>query len=261
LDIVDYGEIVEANPRNTAAAIAFAAFEANPEEILLVTPSDHLIENDRSYYKAINEAKGLALEDQLVAFGLLPTKPETGYGYIEHNGSEVISFREKPDLETAKEFIKSKKFLWNSGMFCFRAGIYLEELKTHQPDVYCFAKRAHEKKSGSFINEILSDLIPSISVDYAVMEKTEKIKVIPSSFGWSDMGSFQAIYDYIPENDSRKRFSNLYIGTDKQVEFVGVENVILVETEDAIMVLNKENSQDVKKIYKRLESENPALLR
>ncbi|MCH7398635.1 NTP transferase domain-containing protein [Belliella sp. DSM 107340] len=261
LAIEEYSEIVEASPRNTAAAIAFAALQSDPEDILIVSPSDHLIKNDDLYYKAIQEALELAKQDYIVTFGLKPTGPETGFGYIEFEGQEVISFREKPTQEHAKSFVDSGRFLWNSGMFCFKASVYLEELKKHEPSVYEASSAVFSAKRGVFLDESLSMEIPSISVDYAVMEKTEKIKVVPSFFDWSDMGSFQAIYDFIPANDPRKSNTNLTLNSKKLVEFIGVENVILVETEDAILVLNKDNAQDVKKVYERLEKENPQYLK
>jgi mannose-1-phosphate guanylyltransferase len=253
-------EIVEACPKNTAAAIAFAAFEADPDDILLVTPSDHLIQNTKSYYSAVNKAVELAKQGYLVTFGLKPNRPETGFGYIEFEGNDVISFHEKPDKKKAGNFLTKNNFLWNSGMFCFTANTFLEELEKYSPEIYRTAKRAHFKKSGIFINSLLNEQIPNMSVDYAVMEKSDKIKVIPSTFKWSDMGSFEAIYNLIPENDKRKILSNLYLGGDKKVEFIGVENIILVETDDVIMVLNKDSSQEVKSIYERLENDSPSFL-
>lgn len=261
LGIPHFHEIVEACPRNTAAAIAFAAFEADSEDILLVTPSDHLIKNEVLYHQAVNEAIALAKNDCIVTFGLQPQNPETGFGYIEYDGNEVISFREKPSKELAEAFVNAGNFLWNSGMFCFKAGVFLDELNKYQLDVFTASKTVFFKKNGIYLNELLSMDIPSISVDYAVMEQTDKIKVIPSFFEWSDMGSFLAVYDHIPEKDTRKSGTNLSLNTQKKVEFVGVEDLILVETEDAILVLNKNNAQDVKKVYERLEKENPTYLK
>ncbi|MEX2593641.1 MAG: sugar phosphate nucleotidyltransferase [Anditalea sp.] len=256
----DYIELVEACPRNTAAAIAFAAFSLEKENIMLVTPSDHLIEDQDLYEEALNKAIDLAKEGFLVTFGLIPTKPETGFGYIEYKGNEVISFREKPSLELAKEFIEKGDFLWNSGMFCFSAEVYLGELKKYAPDVFNAAFEAYAKSDNGFLPKEESLKIPPISIDYAVMEKSDKIKVVPSSFSWSDMGSFEALYEYTQERDAG-RSSNLVLGSKKHVEFIGVENVILIESEDAILVLNKNNAQDVKKVYERLEKENPDLLK
>src|SRR5690554_2286993 len=256
-----YIELVEASPRNTAAAIAFAAFSLDEKDIMLVTPSDHLIEDEKEYEKALRQAIALAGDGFLVTFGLVPTRPETGFGYIEYEGNEVVSFREKPSQELAEEFIQQGNFLWNSGMFCFSAGIYLEELKKHEPGVYHAAHMAFSKAENGFLPMEESLKIPSISVDYAVMEKSDKIKVVPSSFAWSDMGSFEALHDYDREKNKVRPGSNLAIGSKKHVEFVGLENVILVETEDAILVLNKNNAQEVKNVYERLERENPDLLK
>src|SRR5690606_28983000 len=182
-----YIELVEACPRNTAAAIAFAAFSLKESDIMLVTPSDHLIEDDTAYEKALHQAIALARDGFLVTFGLVPTRPEAGFGYIEYQGNEVVSFREKPSQELAEEFIQQGNFLWNSGMFCFSAGTYLEELKKYEPEVYQTSREAFTKAENGFLPMEESLKIPSISVDYAVMEKSDKIKVVPSSFAWSDM--------------------------------------------------------------------------
>lgn len=261
ISVGDYIEIVEASPRNTAAAIAFAAFAMEKEDILLVTPSDHLIEDQENYEEALKKAIQLAEEGYLVTFGLVPSKPETGFGYIEFEGNEVISFREKPSQELAEEFIKKGSFLWNSGMFCFSAGAYLNELEKHAPEVYQKSLKAFDKAEEGFLPLEESLEIPSISIDYAVMEKSDKIKVVPSSFAWSDMGSFEALYEFTREKEKQTSGTNLSIGSKKHVEFIGVENVILVETDDAILVLNKNNAQDVKIVYERLEKEKPELLK
>lgn len=256
-----YIEIVEACPRNTAAAIAFAAFALDKEDILLVTPSDHLIEGQDLYEEALEKAVQLAKDGYLVTFGLVPTKPETGFGYIEYRDNEVISFREKPTQERAQEFIRQGNFLWNSGMFCFSAGVYLTELNKYAPEIFQKASEAYDKAVEGFLPLEESLEIPSISIDYAVMEKSEKIKVVPSSFSWSDMGSFEALYEYNLEKEGKKSHSNLALGCKKHVEFIGVEDIIFVETDDAILVLNKNNAQDVKQVYERLEKEKPDLLK
>src|SRR5690554_4852695 len=256
-----YVELIEARPRNTAAAIAFAAFSLEQEDIMLVTPSDHLIEGQEVYEEVLKKAVHLATEGYLVTFGLVPTKAETGFGYIEHEGNEVISFREKPSQELAEEFIAQGNFLWNSGMFCFSAGVYLTELNKYAPEVFQKASEAYDKAVEGFLPLEESLEIPSISIDYAVMEKSEKIKVVPSSFSWSDMGSFEALYEYNLEKEGKKSHSNLALGCKKHVEFIGVEDIIFVETDDAILVLNKNNAQDVKQVYERLEKEKPDLLK
>ena len=259
--ITNYSEIIEACPRNTAAAIAFAAFQANPEDILFVTPSDHLIQAEELYASAVSRAMQLAGEGFIVTFGLKPTKPETGYGYIESDGEEVKSFREKPDLATALSFLEQGNFYWNSGMFCFQAGVYLKELQEFEPEVFLASKEAYENLESGKLDFGLSMRIPSISVDYAVMERTKKIKVVPSLFHWSDMGSFESIYEYLGEAGHPKDdLGNMVIGTSVHTEFTGLTNTILIQTPDAILVLRKENAQDVKKVYERLEREHPELV-
>jgi mannose-1-phosphate guanylyltransferase len=257
-----FGEIIEAAPRNTAAAIGFAAFAAQPEDILLVTPSDHIITNYGAYTEAVNEAITLAKQGSLVTFGITPTKPETGYGYIEYNRNEVISFREKPDVETAQRFINAGTFLWNSGMFCFQAGAYLEELNAFEPDILETSLNCYESRQESFLPETETKLIPSKSIDYAVMERSEKIKVVQTHFGWSDLGSFESIWEHWEGQGEVHHFkdNNCVVGSDKHVEFLGVSNIVLVDTPDAILVLAKTSSQDVKKIYERLEREKPELV-
>ncbi|MFH6987172.1 mannose-1-phosphate guanylyltransferase [Flavobacterium collinsii] len=256
-----YVNIVEATPRNTAAAIAFAAFASDPDDVLIVTPSDHIIEKMEDYNKAINEAIIKAKEGFIVTFGIIPTKPETGYGYIESKGDEVVSFREKPNETTAKNFIARGNFLWNSGMFCFKAGILLEELQKYQPDVFEKSKNVWEASKEGFLDLDLSLEIPSISIDYAVMERSKKIKVVPAAFSWSDLGSFESVYDYLV---SRGHFiddnGNMVIGTEKFTAFLGLRNTIFVYTDTANLILQKENSQNVKDLYCELERQNSELL-
>lgn len=259
--ITNYSEIIEACPRNTAAAIAFAALSVNPEDVLFITPSDHLIESGSEYLESVERAKILARQSYIVTFGLLPRKPETGFGYIESDGEEVKSFREKPNKETAEAFIKAGNFYWNSGMFCFQAGVFLKELKAFEPEVFEYSKKTIENSKNGFLDKKLSLKIPSISVDYAVMERTKRIKMVSSMFSWSDMGSFESIYDYFkmigyPVDPK----GNMVIGTDIHTEFLGLKNTMLIQTDDSILILKKDNAQDVKKVFERLEKENPKLV-
>ena len=257
----EYVNIVEATPRNTAAAIAFAAFACDPDDILIVTPSDHIIEKMEDYNKAIDEAIVKAKEGFIVTFGIIPTKPETGYGYIESKGDKVVSFREKPNETTAKNFIARGNFLWNSGMFCFKAGVLLEELKQFQSDVFEKSKAVWEANKEGFLDLDLSLEIPSISIDYAVMERSKKIKVVPAAFSWSDLGSFESVYDYlVSRGHSIDDNGNMIIGTEKYTAFLGLKNTIFVYTNTANLILQKENSQDVKDLYGELERQNSELL-
>jgi len=256
-----YLNIVEATPRNTAAAIAFAAFASDPDDVLIITPSDHIIDLMDNYNNAISEAISKAKEGFIVTFGIIPTKPETGYGYIESKGDKVISFREKPNETTAKEFIAKGNFLWNSGMFCFKAGVLLDELKQFQPEVYEKSKAVWESAKDGFLDLNLSMDIPSISIDYAVMERSKKIKVVPASFAWSDLGSFESVYDYlVSKGHPVDKNGNMVIGSGKHTTFLGLKNTIFVYTDTANLILQKESSQDVKDIYSELEKINSDLL-
>ena len=246
--------ITETAARNTAAAIAFAALAVDPDDVLIITPSDHLIQNQDAYEKAIKEAVELAKKDFLVTFGVVPSKPETGYGYIEYEGKDVLSFREKPNTETAQEFLERGTFLWNSGMFCFKAGVLLDELKKYQPEVLDKCSEAWNASENQCLNMEASLQIPSISIDYAVMERSKRIKVVPAHFRWNDLGSFESLYDYLrstghPVDEN----GNMVIGTEIFTAFVGLKDSILVHTPDALLILQKEKSQDVKKIYNQLE--------
>jgi mannose-1-phosphate guanylyltransferase len=256
-----YVDIIESTPRNTAAAIAFAAFASHPEDILIVTPSDHIIDKMENYEAAIHEAVDKASKGYIVTFGIIPTKPETGYGYIERKGDDVVSFREKPNQVTAKEFIAKGNFLWNSGMFCFKAGVFLEELKSFKPEVYEKSKIAWDATTNGVLDLALSLEIPSISIDYAVMERSKKIKVVSSTFIWSDLGSFESVYDYLVSTGHPvDKNGNMVIGTSNYTAFVGLKNTIFVYTDTANLILHKDSSQDVKNVYNELERENPDLL-
>lgn len=255
IGLTDYTEIVEAAPRNTAAAIAFAAFSVAPEAILLVTPSDHIISNEKAYSNAFKSAFQWAKNDYLVTFGITPHKPETGYGYIEYDGNEVSSFREKPDAHTATQFLESGRFLWNSGMFCFKAGVFLEELAQYEPELYAAAQRAWQKQQGGFLPSFETLAIPSKSIDYAVMERSQRIKVVPATFEWHDLGSYEALWDYFEAKGHTHHFkgNNMVMQTSqKRVELVGVDELVIVETEDAILVMQKQESQNVKKLQENL---------
>ena len=253
--------IIEAKPRNTAAAIAFAALACDADDILIVTPSDHLIENQEAYEAVLQKAVELAKEDYLVTFGIQPTRPETGYGYIEYQDNDVLSFREKPNADTAKEFLKKGNFLWNSGIFCFKASVYLEELFRFEPKVFRASKEAFEAAENGVLSEELSMKIPSKSIDYAVMERSERIKVLPSHFVWSDMGSFDSLYDYLASKGHQvDQHGNMVIGSKKHVSFLGVEDTLIVDTDDAILVVRRDLSQDVKHLYEDLEQQNSPLL-
>jgi len=258
---IPHSYIIESTARNTAAAIAFAAFKSYSDDILIITPSDHVIVGKKRYKDSLLQAIALAKNNYLVTFGIKPSKPETGYGYIEFEGDDVLAFHEKPDLQTAVQFLEKGNHYWNSGLFCFKAGVYLDELQKHAPDVYDQAQKAWASNNAGLIDYNLSLQIPSISVDYAVMERSINRKVVPSTFDWSDLGSFESVYDYMIQTGHKVDANgNIVIGTSIDTYFVGLQNCILVWTSDAFLVLQKEYSQDVKQIYNHLEMLRSTLL-
>lgn len=245
--------LLEPIGRNTAPAIALACMALNQEEIVLVTPSDHLIKDQGSYVKVIQEAEGLAKEDFLVTFGIKPTFAETGFGYIEASGNDVKAFHEKPDCKTAEAYLKAGNYYWNSGMFCFKAGVFLSELEMYAPQIFLTCKNAYEHaKSDGMIRILHEDMlsIPEDSIDYAVMEKSKKVKVIPSDIGWSDVGSFDALCHEL-DNDA----NNNFIMSSKHVSLIDVHDLIVIDTEDALLISHKGSSQKVKEIVGELKKE------
>jgi len=258
--------LLEEIGKNTAPAIAFAALESKEEDILFITPSDHLIKNEEEYKKAVLKAKELAENGYLVTFGITPTEPNTGYGYIEASVEDVIKFHEKPSLEKAKEYLK-KGYLWNSGMFMFKAGVYLEELKKYSSLVFEEVIKSYKKRQIISENQIrLKNMenIPDISIDYAVMEKSDKIKVVESEFEWNDVGSFDSL---INEINSKKAIeidskNNFYYSDDnkKIITSIGVEDLIVIDTKDALLIAKKGQTQKVKNIVNILKKENKELI-
>ena len=268
--------ILEPYGRNTGAAIATAALQVakkyGSNAVMLVLAADHLIHNQTAFQAAVAEAIGFAQQGKLVTFGIQPTAPETGYGYIEADGNNVVRFVEKPSFEKAQSYLASGKFLWNSGMFCFSAGTMLQELELHCPDVLAAARLCleHSRTSeGSNFSQIelehatFSD-IPDNSIDYLVMEKSSKVVVVPCDIGWSDIGSWTALGDLTePDSNGNRVLGDTLLyntknctiqGNERLVGVVGVENLIVIDTPDALLIANKSNAQDVKHIYAQLKA-------
>ena len=258
--------------KNTAAAIALAAFSVNKNEILLVTPSDHLIQ-DNNYEEVIQKAKGLAEQDNLVTFGIKTKSPNTGYGYIEVNDDEISvnAFHEKPDYNKAMQYHQEDNFYWNSGIFCFKAKVFLEELKKYDIEIYNTSLLAYNNsiKHNTSTKISLPDMnnIPENSVDYAIMEKSNMVKVVLSDIIWNDIGTFDSLSDelekYENNNSSNTQMvninskNNMAVTTNKKlVSFIDVDNLILVESENEILITKKEHSQKVKDLVKKLKEEN-----
>lgn len=249
--------ILEPFGRNTAAAIVFAALQAlNDDEnaIVLVTPSDHIILNENAFKNALNEAIKLANDGKIVTFGIKPNEPNTGYGYIKAKQNEVSEFVEKPDLKTAQEFVKSGQYFYNSGMFCFKAKVFLDELKIYAHDTLCSAKNAYENaKSSRNLARILPgdmDKIPDISIDYALMQKTNKIAMVALDAGWSDLGSFDELAKHLRSSahESVGGGEN-FVYSHKLAALVDVRDLIVIDTKDALLIAQKGSSQKVKDVY------------
>ncbi len=266
--------LLEPVGKNTAPAICGAAQysvrNSNDEKVLLVLPADHLIRDDLAFADAVLAAEKLALQGMLVTFGITPDHPETGYGYIlKGEGSRVERFVEKPDYETARRYLQSGEYLWNSGMFAFTASALLEEIKLYSSDIYTVMEQAVAggKQDGIFYRfngEIMANC-ESQSIDYAVMEKTKNAAVVEADIGWSDIGSWRALWQ-VAEKDEQgnvtsgdvllEDVSNSLIKAEHTlVAAVGLQDTMIVETADAVLVAPMDRSQDVKKIVARLKKE------
>jgi len=267
--------ILEPFGRNTAAAVACAAIQVaeayGDDAILVVLPADHLIAEEGGFVRAVQHAIKLAQQGKLVAFGVTPTRPETGYGYIEAEGNQVRRFVEKPDRERAQAYVDSGRFLWNSGIFCFAAGAMLREMNTHCPDILAAtqstmarARRLHAE-GGSQIQLTSADFarVPEDSIDYAVLEKTSEAAVVPCSIGWSDVGSWSALGE-LAEPDARgnrvdgeallRNVDDCYIrGAGRLIGAVGVRDLIVIDTPDALLIADKDSAQEVKHLYAELK--------
>lgn len=246
--------LLEPIGRNTAPAIALACMALKSDDIVLVTPSDHLIKDQKAYENAVKKAIDYAKKDFLVTFGIKPTFAETGFGYIEAHGEDVKAFHEKPDVMTATRYLEAGNYYWNSGMFCFKAGVFLAELETYASEIFLTCKHAYEHAKREEIIRIgYEDMlkIPEDSIDYAVMEKSQKVKVVPSDIGWSDVGSFDALSHEL-DNDA----SNNFVFSHKHVSMIDVQDLIVIDTEDALLISQKGSSQKVKEIVGELKKAN-----
>ncbi|WP_145497867.1 mannose-1-phosphate guanylyltransferase/mannose-6-phosphate isomerase, partial [Yersinia bercovieri] len=273
--------ILEPVGRNTAPAIALAALNAvanGDDPTILVLAADHIISDISAFHEAIKKAIPSANEGRLVTFGIVPTGAVTGYGYI-HRGKtltdknqlfEIKRFVEKPDLATAEAYVASGEYYWNSGMFMFRAKQYLQELGKFRPDILDVCQQAMDTSCSDndfiTIDKKIFETCPSESIDYAVMEKTAEAIVVPLDAGWSDVGSWSALWEVSHKDALGNAISgdsflsdtkNCYINTDeKLIAVIGVENLVIVNTKDAVLVVDKSKVQDVKKIVEYLKNNN-----
>jgi mannose-1-phosphate guanylyltransferase len=284
IDAKHSGIFLEPVGRNTAPAIALAAFKAiedGGDPLLLVLAADHIIEDEKAFSKAVEQAAVFATQDKLVTFGILADKPETGYGYIkcgnkiDGSGYFVDKFVEKPDLDTAKTYVKSGNYFWNSGMFLFKASRYLTELKTHRPDIYDACKKSMEIQANDFdfirVDKEAFEACPDDSIDYAVMEplcsdnKTNDVVVIPMDANWNDVGGFSALWEVSKKDADGNSFkgdvesidtkNTLVVADDKLVVTIGVEDLVIVNTKDVVLVAHKNHAQEVKQIVNKLKAE------
>ena len=273
--------LLEPLGRNTGPAVALGALmvaaQHGADTVMLVLAADHLIEGDEAFARAVQVAAELARESQLVTFGVKPTAPETGYGYLEQGAPQKITggygvarFVEKPPLEDAEQYLKSGRHFWNAGIFCFMAGTILEELKQHSPRIYdgacqCWDKTRARKHGDDSVMEIDSDTfthLPDLSIDYAVMEKSSRVSMVPAGFTWSDIGSWNAVSGLVRPDGAGNRVvgeavlvdaENTFVRSDTRVvAAVGTRNLIIVDTPDALLVADRDRTQDVKKVVDQL---------
>ncbi|HEX4293090.1 MAG TPA: mannose-1-phosphate guanylyltransferase/mannose-6-phosphate isomerase [Rhizomicrobium sp.] len=273
--------VLEPVGRNTAPAAAVAALmtaEEDPQGVIVLLPSDHVVGDAKAFADAVAVAAGAAREGHIVTFGMAPSAPETGYGYV-HRGAHlekldgayrVQRFVEKPDAETAKTYLADGGYFWNSGMFVFRSDVVIEDLRLHAPDVLAAARDAlaKAKRDLDFVR-LDSDAFagaPNISIDYALMEKTDRAAIVPCDIGWSDVGAWSALWG-IRDQDAQSNVlhgdvivhdsTGSYVHSEKRLTaLVGVRDLVVIATDDAILVADKSRTQDVKAIVDRLKSEN-----
>jgi mannose-1-phosphate guanylyltransferase/mannose-1-phosphate guanylyltransferase/mannose-6-phosphate isomerase len=280
MDLTAQGILLEPVGRNTAPAVALAALAAAEDEVLLVLPADHVINDIAAFHSAIALACSEAEKGALVTFGVVPTSAQTGYGYIQAaSGGEldggglaaqrIQQFVEKPDLATAQAYVDSGDHYWNSGMFAFKAGRYLEELERYQPEMLNACRAAFEGASVDMdftrLDKAAFSACPDDSIDYAVMEKTDSAVVIPLDAGWRDIGSWSALWD-ISEKDAQGNTCkgdvlavdthDSYLHTNgRLLATVGIKNLVVVETDDAVLVADKSRVQDVKAVVNQLQAQ------
>ena len=265
--------LLEPLAKNTAAAICLAALSLPKDEICLVTPSDHLIKNQAQYAKVIAQAFEFATNNFIVTLGIKPDTAQTGFGYIKMGeNNAVLGFYEKPDLKTAQAYIKSGDFFFNSGIFIFKAEFFLKQMKKFAPDILKACENAYKSafKEQNLLRIRRDEMskIPQISIDYALMEKSDKMKVIPASMAWSDVGSFDALYDEFVRDEKGNVIKANALNLDSKGNFiygsnpkkliatVDIENLIIIDTEDSLMICQREKSQKVKELVENLDEES-----
>lgn len=270
LNKIDKDNIVIAEPigRNTAPAIActleYFNQENSSDDIVLIVPSDHLIKDTEKFNLTVKQGIELANKGYIVTFGIKPTYPETGYGYIKANGNIVEKFVEKPDYETAKKYLNDGNYYWNGGIFMGKISVFMEEFEKHAPEIYENLKQLDFSQNIKIPYGVYENMT-SISVDYAIMEKSDRIALVELQSDWNDLGSWQSLYSVKPKDSDgnvlegkiiTENVKNSFIYSQKELVAVAdLEDVVIVETEDAIMACRMDKTQDVKKLYEKLKSQ------
>ena len=272
--------LLEPASYNTAPAIALSALSMSPDTIMLITPADHIISQQKNYEKIIKEAEICAEQNYLVTLGIQPKYPETEYGYIKIKEDSVLAFVEKPDIKTAESYLSAGDYYWNSGIFCFKAGVFLAELKKHACDIYDSCLRAFKHTEGQK-NNTCEDIhihlesmagMPKKSIDYALMEKSTKIKMLRADITWCDMGNFKTLMqlsENYPEKITEKinNTKNLiaidahhnFVYADKFVATLGVDDLVIVDSDDALLVSHKNALNHIEEVVSQLNKKNSAL--
>lgn len=267
----------EPSARNTAACIGYAAFEIVKkygDGVMCIFPSDHYIKNQPEFTRILKEAITTAQEGALVTLGITPTYPSTGYGYIKFDKTEkslarkVVEFKEKPDLATAENYVASGEYAWNSGMFVWKASVILEQFQIFLPEVYSCLSKIGDAMGTDAEAEVITEIyptIPSISIDYGIMEKSDCVKVISAEMGWNDVGSWDNMGVLYEADSNGNVFAGDHVAIDtnncitysgkRVITTLGVDNLVIVETDDAILVCDKDRAQDVKLIVEQLKKE------
>lgn len=277
-DVGAHAIILEPEGRNTAAAIALACFleaSTDPDQLLLVMPSDHVIGDVEAFRSAVRAGVSAALAGAIVMFGITPTRGETGFGYIEA-GNEIaaypgvrhaVGFVEKPDLATALAYVQGGDHFWNGGIFLFRASTMIEELRSHAPDVASACEKAIQNAAadGEFLRPARQEFLraPAISIDYVVMEKTDRACVVEADMGWSDVGSWQALWEISDKDENANAVTGKVLAletsgslirseSEATIATLGVENLVIVATRDAILIVPRHRSQELKDLVREM---------
>lgn len=269
--------IVEPCGKDTASAIAAATVHIfsnyGPDEVILILPSDHIILDSVAFSEAVLQARSLAKQEKIVTFGIKPLYPETGYGYIEYNNSEVVGFVEKPSFGLALEYLQSGKFLWNSGILCFTANTLIKELEAHCSVMLSLIIRVIHTSTLStnsdyyrelLLNSVIWETIPEISIDYALLEKSSQVAVVACDIGWSDIGNWESMSMLKTKDKNGNRIKgnvklhdaiNCYVESDsnKTIAVVGVKNLVIIESENGLLVINRNKVSSAKEIFGGLQ--------